>query len=141
MRPHMSKGILQLDPTSDRRSWGILGGRRSAKAPVDRARAVENANRAFRASSQRLARSAGGSPARATARSPVAWIAGRREIEDLKPIDNPIGRMGASHRAAAEANVDVASKERSPEGPTCETGVKAVWDGTRWLTCRPTSAG
>jgi hypothetical protein len=51
------------------------------------------------------------SPARATARSPVAWIAGRREIEDLKPIDNPIERVGASHRAAAEANADVASKE------------------------------
>jgi hypothetical protein len=81
----------------------------------------------FCASSERLARSAGGSPARATARSPVAWIAGRREIEDLKPIDNPIGRMGASHRAAAKANADVASKERSPEGPTCETGVKAAW--------------
>ena len=82
----------------------------------------------FRASSERLARSAGGSPARATARSPVAWIAGSREIEDLKPIDNPIGRMGASHRAATEVNADVASKERSPEGPTCETGVKAAWE-------------
>jgi hypothetical protein len=34
----------------------------------------------------------------------------------------------ASHRAAAEANADVASKERSPEGPTCETGVKAAWE-------------
>ena len=34
----------------------------------------------------------------------------------------------ASHRAAAEANADVASKEQSPEGPTCETGVKAAWE-------------
>ena len=81
----------------------------------------------FRASSERLARSAGGSPARATARSPVAWIAGRREIEDLKPIDNPIERVGASQRAAAEANADVASKLCSPEGPARETGVKAAW--------------
>src|SRR5207247_2099310 len=64
---------------------------------------------------RRLARSAGGSPARATARRPVAWIAGRRAIKDLKPIDNPIERMGASHRAAAEANAGVASKFAAPK--------------------------
>jgi len=40
-------------------------------------------------SSIRLARSAGNNPARATARRPVAWIAGSRAIDDLKPIDNP----------------------------------------------------
>ena len=91
-------------------------------------RSLENAQNAFCASSERLARSAGGSPARATARRPVAWIAGRREIEDRKPIDNPIERVGASHRAAAEANADVASKECSPEGPARETGVKAAWE-------------
>ena len=41
------RGIRQVDPTSDRRSWAILGRRRSAEEPVDRARAVENANGAF----------------------------------------------------------------------------------------------
>src|SRR5262249_8058154 len=76
---------------------------------------------------RRLARSAGVSPARVKARRPVAWIAGRRAIKDLKPIDNPIERMGASDRAAAQANADVASKSCSPEGPARETGVKAAW--------------
>ena len=49
--------------------------------------------------------------------------------------------MGASCRAAAEANADVASKERSPEGRTCETGVKPyvlVEGATHVFTpCRP----
>jgi len=39
---------------------------------------------------QRLACSAGVSPAGAKVRSPVAWIAGRRETNDLKPIDKAI---------------------------------------------------
>ena len=39
---------------------------------------------------RRLARSAGVSPAGVTARSPVAWIAGRREIDDLKPLDKAV---------------------------------------------------
>ncbi len=39
---------------------------------------------------RRLACSAGGSPVGVKARSPVAWIAGWRETEILKPIDNAI---------------------------------------------------
>ena len=39
---------------------------------------------------RRLACSAGVSPAGAIARSPVAWIAGLRETETLKPIDKAI---------------------------------------------------
>jgi hypothetical protein len=50
---------------------------------------------------RRLARSAGVSPAKVRARSLVAWMAGRRETNDLKPIDRAIARMAASHRAAA----------------------------------------
>ena len=38
---------------------------------------------------RRLACSAGGSPAGVAVRSPVARIAERREIDDLKPIDKP----------------------------------------------------
>ena len=38
------------------------------------------------------------------ARSLVARMAGRRETNDLKPIDRVIVRMTASHRAAAQAN-------------------------------------
>jgi len=50
---------------------------------------------------QRLARFAGASPAEAKARRLVAWMAGRRETNDLKPTDTVIVRMTASHRAAA----------------------------------------
>ena len=47
----------------------------------------------------RLACSAGDSPAGARIRSPVAWIAGRRETKFLKPIDRvSLGEI-ASHRA------------------------------------------
>ena len=50
-----------------------------------------------------------GRPAEARIRSLVAWIAEWRETETLKPIDNPIGRMGANHQAVARANAYVAS--------------------------------
>jgi hypothetical protein len=40
-------GMLQVGPARDRRSCGILGGHGSPKEPVDRARAMENANGAF----------------------------------------------------------------------------------------------
>ena len=43
--------------------------------------------------------SVGGSPTGATARRPVARMAGRRETKVLKPIDETIGRMGARGRA------------------------------------------
>ena len=42
---------------------------------------------------RRLVCSAGVSPVRVTIRSPVAWMAGRRETELLKPIDEAIVRM------------------------------------------------
>jgi len=38
----------------------------------------------------RLVCSAGVSPVRVTSRSPVAWMAGRRETDYLKPIDKTI---------------------------------------------------
>ena len=48
---------------------------------------------------RRLVCSAGDSPAGVRIRSPVAWIAGRRETEFLKPIDKvSLGEI-ASHRA------------------------------------------
>jgi len=43
-------------------------------------------------------------------------MAGRRETNDLKPIDNAIVRMAASHRAAAQANAQVAPKVSGPGG-------------------------
>jgi len=43
---------------------------------------------------RRLAYSAGDSPAEVKVRNPVAWMAGRRETDDLKPIDKAIVRDG-----------------------------------------------
>ena len=40
-------GMPPVDPTADRRSWGILGGRRSPEEPVDRAASVEIAQNAI----------------------------------------------------------------------------------------------
>src|SRR5664279_5161296 len=65
---------------------------------------------------RRLACSAGDRPAGARVRSPVAWIAGRRETEFLKPIDDRLFWRRASHRAVMKMNVDVTSKMRIPEG-------------------------
>ena len=42
---------------------------------------------------RRLVCSAGDSPVRVIARSPVAWIAGRRVTKSLKPIDKDIYRV------------------------------------------------
>jgi hypothetical protein len=50
---------------------------------------------------QRLACSVGDSPTRVRIRSPVAWMAGERETQPLKPIDKAICGMVVSHRAAA----------------------------------------
>jgi len=40
----------------------------------------------------------------------VARMAGKRETESLKPIDNAIFGMAASHRAVVQTNTDVAPK-------------------------------
>ncbi len=58
----------------------------------------------------RLACSVGGSPTGVTIRSPLAWIAGRRETKFLKPIDKVSPGEIASHRAATQVNAQVASK-------------------------------
>jgi hypothetical protein len=76
---------------------------------------------------RRLACSAGSSPAGVAVRSPVARIAERREIDDLKPIDRPSYREGASHRAVTKVNADMASKVRSPEGRAHIPRAKAAW--------------
>jgi hypothetical protein len=64
---------------------------------------------------RRLACSAGDRPAGAEIRSPVAWIADWRETDDLKPIDRPSSREGASHRAVTRVNVHLASKSEVPK--------------------------
>jgi hypothetical protein len=54
--------------------------------------------------------SGGKRPTEAKVRSLVAWIAGRRETEFLKPIDGIIQGMMASHWAVTKVNAEVASK-------------------------------
>ena len=83
---------------------------------------------------RRLARSVGDSPAEARARSLVAWMAGRRETNDLKPIDRVIVRMAASHRAVAQANAQVAPKVSSLGGRARNCRVKAASRVVGWLT-------
>ena len=56
------------------------------------------------------------SPTGAKVRSPVAWIAERKETELLKPIDDRLYGRRASHRAVMKMNVDVASKVNRSEG-------------------------
>src|ERR1017187_1107839 len=65
---------------------------------------------------RRLACTAGDKPAGARVRSPVAWIAERRETKFLKPIDDRLRGRRASHRAVMKMNVNVASKVKKSEG-------------------------
>jgi hypothetical protein len=58
----------------------------------------------------------GDSPTQVRTRSLVARMAGRREINDLKPIDRVILGMTASHRAATKVNAEVAPKMSSSGG-------------------------
>src|SRR5215469_5355931 len=87
---------------------------------------------------QRLVCSAGNRPAGAKVRSPVAWIAGRRETEFLKPIDDRLLGRCASHRAVMKVNVDVASKVRRSEGRACNREGEGSMD-RRSLTDTPIS--
>lgn len=70
----------------------------------------------------RLAYSVGVSPTRVRIRNPVAWMAGERETQPLKPIDKAIERMVASPRAAAQANAVVAPKIVTPEAELSTSG-------------------
>src|ERR1700722_11101818 len=61
-------------------------------------------------------------PTEAKVRSLVAWIAGRRETEFLKPIDGIILGVMASHRAVTKVNAEVASKMMTPEAEPATEG-------------------
>ena len=57
------------------------------------------------------------SPTGAKVRSPVAWIAGRRETKFLKPIDDITLGVMASHWAVTKVNAEVASRVLT-QGPS-----------------------
>ncbi len=82
---------------------------------------------------RRLACSVGDSPTGVRARSPVAWMAGRRETDDLKPIDKAIFGMVVSHRAVTKVNAEVAPKVRSPGGRAGNRTAKVARSVANWL--------
>ena len=55
-------------------------------------------------------------PYQGKSQSPVAWRAGGRETNLLKPLNSLICGMGASLQAVAQANAEVAPKVSSPGG-------------------------
>ena len=78
---------------------------------------------------------------RGKSQSPVAWMAGRRETDDLKPIDKAIFGMVASHRAVTKVNAEVAPKVRSPGGRARNRKGEGSMAVAGWLTRRATPAG
>ena len=76
---------------------------------------------------RRLACSVGDKPTEAKVRSLVAWIAGRKETEFLKPIDGIILGVMASHWAVTRVNAEVASKVSGPRGRAYNHRAKAAW--------------
>ena len=85
--------------------------------------------------------SVGASPTGVRARRPVAWMAGRRETEALKPIDDAIGRM-----ASEWPGRNVSERRGSPES-ACPGGrvfafrAKAAGTAAVWLMRRRPSGG
>jgi len=117
------------------RSWSIghithgakqTGERRTGNpsAPFDVAGAGDGLIRAPRQSStlrvsrERQVRLAGASPAGARARRPVAWIAGWRETETLKPIDKAIERMVSESPGRNASERELAPKDPKPRRPS-----------------------
>jgi hypothetical protein len=75
------------------------------------------------------------------ARRHIARMAGWRETNILKPIDNITERVMASCQAATRVNAQVASKVRNPEGRARIRRAKAAWIPEHWLVRVFTSAG
>jgi hypothetical protein len=68
-------------------------------------------------------------------------MTGRREINDLKLIDQPSFRMAASHRAVTKVNAEVAPKKISSGGRTRKHRVKATQNVAGWLKRQFCSGG
>src|SRR2546425_10737379 len=86
-------------------------------------------------------RSAGVSPAGARARRPVAWMAGWRETETLKPIDEAIVRMVSESPGRNVSEREMAPKDPDPGGRADDYPAKAIWADAVWLTRRRAPAG
>ena len=76
---------------------------------------------------RKLTRSVGDRPTEARVRGLLAWIAGRKETEFLKPIDGIILGVMGSHWAVTKVNAEVASKVSGPRGRAYNRRAKAAW--------------
>ena len=61
-------------------------------------------------------------------------MAGWRETNILKPIDNITERVMASGQAVTKVNAEVASKVQKSEGRAFNRRAKAAWIPESWLT-------
>ena len=75
---------------------------------------------------RRLARSVGDRPTEAKVRRLVAWVAGRKEIEFLKPTDKAIQGMASESSGRNNRERKVPSKCVSPRGRAYTRWVKAA---------------
>jgi len=90
---------------------------------------------------RKLARSVGNRPTRARVRSPVAWIARRRETNFRSLSTKPSSGWRASHRAVTRVNAQVTPKAQNFGGRAPQPRAKAAWSVARWLTRQRTPAG
>jgi len=98
------------------RHWRHPGNRHSSSAE----RRARNCNRLC--VQRRLVCSAGIKPAGAKVRRPVAWMAGWRETETLKPIDKvSLGEI-TSHRAVMRVNAKWPRKQMNPGAEPANEG-------------------
>ena len=75
---------------------------------------------------RKLTRSVGDRPTGATVRSPVAWIAGRRETEFRSLSTTPSLGWQASHRAVTRVNAQVTPKAHNSGGRAPQPRAKAA---------------
>ncbi len=85
--------------------------------------------------------SRGCSSRRGKSQSPVTRVAGWRETETLKPIDQAIGRMVSESPGRNASEREVAPKDPNPGGRAADHSAKAVRVVAVWLTRRPALAG
>ena len=90
---------------------------------------------------RRLTRSAGDSPAKVKARSLVAWMAGRRETNDLKPIDKGHRKDDCESPGRSASERIGGPESEKPRRPSPQERVKAAWRIAGWLMRHSTPAG
>jgi len=80
---------------------------------------------------ERLARSVGDRPTEVKVRSLVAWIAERRKIESLKPIDKAIYRMVSKSSGRNESERRGGLESEKPQGLSLQPEGESSMDRRR----------